>query len=252
MSSDNKLPEFLRRKTPEQIRTVAVGRFQPLGSATSVLQCTNLVALATIAAIAVTLFSLQSHINSDRQVIEHLLANAKRLEIAGLLVSIVNAVAFATWTHLAYSNLPALNYTKCTYSPSVAVILLFIPLVNVFVLLRVFNELADGSNPENWPQRSRGPSGPNFLVFAWWLTWLLEVALYVQLVLRYFPLDKAANEIEDYLGYTAWLVVASLIPTALSFLVFGMLAANQQSRHKLVSNAAPAAKATVDMSFLKG
>jgi hypothetical protein len=94
--------------------------------------------------------------------------------------SIATMAAFLLWIHRVYGNLPALHAAKLRFSPNKAVGVFLVPVLNLFLPLRVVREIWRESDPalleigkaekRNGMKNLRGTSPA--IIDAWWVAML--------------------------------------------------------------------------------
>lgn len=94
-----------------------------------------------------------------------------------LVIFIATAVAFVTWLHRAYRNLPALGAVRPDTTPGWAVGYFFIPFVNLVKPFQVVREIWHESMPGDEAREGFGGvsarSGTPPLIGWWWAFWII-------------------------------------------------------------------------------
>lgn len=151
------------------------------------------------------------------------------IALAQVLVFVVAAACFLTWTYRAKTNGNATGAKGISFSPAFATWSYFVPLVNLVVPVQAMQELhKTSSGARDWEAESG--SG---MIWLWWFFWIVgNIAGIVSF--RLLTMEEAFEAAD----FAAKLGVASDLGTALASLVLirivGMIAARLRRLHNTV------------------
>jgi hypothetical protein len=112
--------------------------------------------------------------------IDEIVAYSDDVEALRRLVVYTTAILFLVWFYQSYRNLHRSGLQHLTFSPSVAVAMFFIPILNLVVPYQVMSETWRGSRglsrgppvDERWKEKWASP-----MIAVWWLVFLLSGSL---------------------------------------------------------------------------
>jgi hypothetical protein len=155
---------------------------------------------------------------------------------AAQAITLMLVLAVVGWIYQAAGNLPALQAQAAEFSPLLAVVLMLIPIVNIFAALMILNRIAQGSDPTRWPSDGNRRMGANLVVVLWWVLNLLFVggALYVMFDVA--PHVETGAEIYSFLGMHAGLMLFGALPLLVAWWMFGCIYEDQEDRWQLIAS----------------
>ena len=160
-------------------------------------------------------------------------ANDVRQGIIGLLYSassIIAAIAFLRWIHLASKNLAPLGAGGQRFSPGWAVGWWFIPIMWLFRPYQVMAEIWRGSYPETGPDAWQDlPVSP--LMGFWWATWLVSGWVAYAAILFFFSSDTSIDGLimGDFVSIAY--DVVSMVSLILVIILIRQITSNQDIKH---------------------
>ena len=160
-------------------------------------------------------------------------ANDIRQGIIGLLYSassIIAAIAFLRWIHLASKNLAPLGAGGQWFSPGWAVGWWFIPIMWLFRPYQVMAEIWRGSYPETGPDAWQAlPVSP--LMGFWWATWLVSGWVAYAAILFFFSSDTSIDGLimGDFVSIAY--DVVSMVSLILVIILIRQITSNQDIKH---------------------
>jgi len=147
--------------------------------------------------------------------------------------SVAALIAFLTWIHRAYRNLPSIGATCLRFSPGWAVAYFFIPILSFFRPYQVVREIWSGSDPAELPESDEAPSPPGIVTW-WWTLWIAG-GLTSSVWIMY--LDRVVNA-RDLITATWIEIVAEVLSigaAAFSLFVIGAIDLNQKTKNQLLT-----------------
>lgn len=157
----------------------------------------------------------------------------------GLVLTLLIAAALiASFAYQASRNLLTLKSEGQRFSPTAAMVWLFVPIVNIYRGVQIFSELWKGSDPEastsdpiEWKARPATD-----LIPMWWLSFGVTVAG-MFFGARAVGLFISGSTLQDQIDATNMLVIPDLlliVPAVLGFIVIRGIHDRQQRRFRVV------------------
>ncbi|MEV0282015.1 DUF4328 domain-containing protein [Streptomyces sp. NPDC050610] len=202
----------------------------PAGLATAVTVLLGLVAACDLFAIYAD-FSVYSVLDSLLSATEGELKRADRLyELAGRLQgwgTVATAVVFIVWFHRVRGNAEIFTQDICTLGRGWSIGGWFVPLANLWLPFRVAAETWQASAPQTpegaLREVSRAP------VRAWWVLWLLSVAV-GRMATTFYNRADTPDTLQQAVGTVMFADLLDLAAALLAILFVRKLSRMQQER----------------------
>jgi hypothetical protein len=154
-----------------------------------------------------------------------------------VFMMIILSVQIGTFAYQTNRNILTLKSIGQYFSSTSALIWMYIPLINFYKGIRIFNEIWKASDPvlgsdsqEAWKKGST-----NLLIPTWWLSFALVIVL--GLILRRSLLDS--NIIDDRMDIAGYLIAADLyyaVPAILAAVAVTRITDRQDARREIVGD----------------
>jgi hypothetical protein len=154
-----------------------------------------------------------------------------------VFLMIILSVQIGTFAYQTNRNILTLKSAGQYFSSTSALIWMYVPLLNFYKGIRIFNEIWKASDPalgsdaqETWKKGST-----TWIIPAWWLTFALAIVLGT--TLRRSLLDS--NIIDDRLNAARYLIAADLyyvVPAVIAAVAVTRIADRQDARREIVGD----------------
>jgi len=141
------------------------------------------------------------------------LASVLAISILAGLVGLLNFIVFLLWYYRNHKNLPALGASELRFTPGWAVVLWFIPILNLWKPYQVTVEVMKASDPavgRTDSEARKGMTRPPY-VLAWWLFNFVAVGV----IILAYVIAALDAEIRADAPETGWYSIVEAIVTVI-------------------------------------